>query len=322
MTAVGTAGDEFRLQWPEQADGGYDGIDGITTAMYQQAYDVLNSPLNQLKGKGMGLVKLATPGVTTVDVQKSGIEYAEAKNYQYRIEVPANITSELAAISFIEGTAGVGRSDFAVTHFPSFSYIVNPTGAGDKLVSLTGMIHGREALFARRYQGYHKAVAGIDVVLPDVTRLTTGEAALDEEVLNPKGIAVVKKELGDFILWGDRNLAKDPAWMWKHQREVMSGYELDLSENFNWIIWQLNTRTTDIKLVQSLRSYFQPEYAKEAIVGDKFEDAAQIKVDEEINTEATRQAGKLYSEVTLTIVGVVEQLVITMSKEGIFESIA
>ena len=102
------------------------------------------------------------------------------------------------------------------------------------------MIHGREARIAADNNGYHKAEAGVDAILPKILKIPTGDAILDEEQLNPVGIQVVKKVKGNFILWGDRTLHIDPTWKWKHQRELMSYYEHVLQENFDWIVFAIN----------------------------------------------------------------------------------
>ena len=109
-------------------------------------------------------MKLATPGVTSTLVQKAGLSYAEARNYQYRVEIPANIVDESGAEAYINET--IGRNDFGKTSFPSYAFVDDPLSEGLKLVTLTGVIHGREALVAKNYDGYHKVAAGIDVTLP------------------------------------------------------------------------------------------------------------------------------------------------------------
>lgn len=190
------------------------------------------------------------------------------------------------------------------------------------MVPLTGMIHGREALVARNYGGYHKAAAGIEVTLPFVLELPTGDKVLDEELLNPQGIQVIKFYAGNAIIWGDRTLSIDPAWKWKHQRELMSYYEIDLMNNFGWIIFALNNPRMMGLANAALRDYFLGEWKKEALQGSTFEEACAIKVDTEINTPATRAAGDMFAEVTLWLADTVERFTITVSKRGIFESVA
>ena len=153
-------------------------------------------------------------------------------------------------------------------------------------------------------------------------KLATGETALNEELLNPRGINVIKKKLGNFILWGDRTLHVDPTWRFKHQREIMSNYEHVLQESFDFIIFALNNPTTQATVLTSLRTFFLPEFTKGALVGDTFGDAAIIKVDSENNTPATAAAGDLFVDILLRIVDTVERLRIRIGPQGIFEAAA
>jgi hypothetical protein len=324
LTASGAPADEFMVVAPLELAGGRDGIADLADADYeQQAWDTGSSPFNQVQGKLLGLVKFACPGITATAVQKAGKAYAEAKNHQFRYEVPSATVTEQSVDEYVNDT--LGRSDFVVVSFPSYGYVAHPDGGSEgrlKLVSLTGKIHGREARIAVDYDGYHKAEAGIDATLPGVLKLPTGEAILDEEYLNPLGINVIKKKKGNFILWGDRTLWLDPGWKWKHQREQMSRYEQDLEESFDWIVFAINDPVEEKKALASLKSYFLPEWTKRALRGDTFEDAAIIKIDGENNTDATRAAGDMYADVSLRLADTVERFIIRIGKQGIFESVA
>ncbi len=324
LTVDGAATDEFMVEAPLELVGGRDGIADLTDADYQQqAWDTGSSPFNQLNGKNLGLVKLATPGITSTAVQKSGVAYADAKNHQYRYEIPEATTTENGALAYINDT--LGRSDYAVVSFPSYGDVPDPGGTLNegkrKTVSLTGMIHGREARIAADYDGYHKAQAGIDAKLPRILAIPTGDAILDEERLNPSGIAVIKKVKGNFILWGDRTLNTDPNWKWKHQRELMSYYEHVLQESFDWIVFAINDPDTEQLALVSLNDYFLPEWRKRALRGDTFQDAAIIKLDEELNTDAVRAAGNMIAEIKLRLADTIERFVIRIGKQGIFESV-
>lgn len=307
----------FRVNYPQALAGGYDGLEGLSDADYIQAFEV-GSGLDAL-GELRAFVKVATPGENAAAVQKAGIAFADRHNFQFRYEIPSTIVDEADAEEYINDT--IGRNDFAVGAFPSYGKITNPAGAGRITVPLTGMIHGREALVARNYNGYHKAAAGIDVTLPFVLELPTGEKVLDEELLNPQGIQVIKFYAGNAIIWGDRTLALDPAWKWKHQREMMSYYETDLMNNFGWIIFAINNPRMMGLANAALRDYFRAEWKKEALQGATFEEACEIKIDTEINTPGTRAAGDMFAEVTLWLADTVERFAITISKQGIFESV-
>lgn len=320
-SGISASVDEFRVQATLPMEGGRDGVADLADADFTlQLFDTSSSPFNRVFGGNFGLVKFAVPGITSTAVQKAGVAYAAAKNYQYRYEVPSNITTESAVDALVNDT--LGRSDYAVVSFPSRGFIANPDGSDRrKEISLTGMIHGREARMAADFDGHHKAQAGTDAVLPDVLDITTGDAVLNEEFLNPKGINVIKKNKGNFILWGDRTLWLNTEWKWKHQRELMSYYEHVLQESFDFIVFAINDSENDGIALVSLQSFFLPEFVKRAIRGDTFEDAAILKVDAENNTDATRADGDLFADVKLRLADTVERFNIRIGKQGIFESV-
>lgn len=324
LTTSGAPGDDFMVVAALELSGGRDGIASLADSDFeQQAWNVLTSPFNRIAGKNMGLIKFASPGVTATSVQKAGVAYAAAKNHQYRYEVPSATVTEQSADAYVNDT--LGRSDFAVIAFPSYGYVPDPEGGGEgklKLVTLTGMIHGREARIAADYEGYHKAEAGVDATLPAVLKLTTGDAILDEEFLNPLGINIIKKKSGNFVIWGDRTLWTDPNWKWKHQREQMSFYEQVLIESFDWIVFAINDPIEEKRALSSLKSFFFPEWTKRALRGNTFEDAASIKIDSENNTDLTRASGDMFADVLLRLADTVERFVIRIGKQGIFESVS
>jgi len=320
MTVDGAPGDEFLVTFRDEFSGGRDGIADLVDADYNsQAWDTTLSPFTELFGKNQGLVKFATPGVTSVAVQKAGAAWAFARNYQYRIEIPANITTETGAEDFINNQ--VGRNNYIVAAFPSFGDIADPTGgAGTRLTTLTGQIHGREAAYARDFDGYHKAAAGVDAVLPKVLSIPTADRVLDEEFLNPIGIQIIKKNKGNFVIWGDRTLFVDTEWKWKHQREQMSYYEHVLQESFDWIVFAINDPVTEKSALTALRSFFLPEFRKRALRGEDFDDAVLLKIDSENNTDLTRAQGDLFADILLRLADTVERFRIRIGKQGLFEA--
>lgn len=320
MTVNAVVGDTYRLEYKQQLANGYDGIANVLSADLEAVWDTSLSYFNQLAGQNLGLVKLAHPGETTTAVQKALIAYADAKNYVCHPDLPSNITTELAAVAHVETT--IGRSDFAVWHMPGWVYETHPTAAGLKLVPATGMIHGREARTAVDFQGYHKAATDIQHVLSQVRKLPTGDSVLNEEVLNPKGINVIKKSKGNFILWGDRIAYLDPAWKFKHQREQMSHYEHVLQENFDFIVFAINDALTRDVARSALVAYFLPEFTKRALRGDSFEDAASIKIDAENNPEIEVQAGNMNADIKLRLADTVERFIISIGKAGIFDDLS
>lgn len=321
MTANAAASDNFRVEYVQELGKGYDGIANISDVHYTSAYDPESSPLRSLRGGNLGLVKLATPGVTSSSVQKSGAELAEAQNWQYRYEVPASIVTEDAAEEFINDQ--IGRNDYAVVTWPSFAKVLSPNGNGLKLTSQTGAIHGAEARVSNDFQGYHKAAAGIDVILSNVVALPDGfeGRTLNEEFLDPIGINILKIKDGNFILWGDETVGTSGGRKFKHKREYLSHVENVFLENFDFIIFALNDEQSDKLLHSSFIQFFTPEFAKRAVRGKDLADAVQIKIDAENNTNLTRSQGDLNAELRLRIADTVKRFIITISELGVTESV-
>lgn len=326
MSTIASVGDYFMVSAALEMSLGRDGNADITDSDYeQQAWDIDNSPFNDVEGENLGLIKFATPGVTSTAVQKAGVSYAETTNHQYRYEAASTVLTENDALSLVNDT--LGRSDYAVLAWPSYGYVPDPDPIFAregrlKLISVTGMIHGREASIARDWNGYHKAEAGIDATLPRILKIPTLDRKLNEELLNPAGIAVIKKKQGNFVIWGDRTLQRDPTWKWKHQREQMSYYEHVLQESFDWIIFAINDAESDQLAATALISFFLPEFANRALRGKTFTDACIIKVDEELNTDAVRDAGNKIASVSLRLADTVERFIIKIGKQGIFTEVA
>jgi len=320
LTTLTDTTKNFVLEYKQELGGGYDGVVGIGDVDYTKHLDPSDSPFNDMFGKNVGLVKLCAAGVASTAVQKAGAFYAESRNYQWRYECPSNITTESAAEQWLNDS--VGRNDFGKFTMNSWAWVNDPNGEGLKLVPTVGMILGREALIAKNYDGYHKAGTDVNATLPAIVKLTTGNRTLNEEFLNPQGIQVIKKVKGNFVIWGDRSTAIDPAWKFAHKREYVSHQENIIRENFDWIVFAINSKraSTQQQLITAFNAHYLLEYNKGALEGDSFQKAFVLKVDDENNTLVTRAAGDLNAALRFRVVDTVERLVVTVGQLGIFES--
>ncbi len=86
-------------------------------------------------------------------------------------------------------------------------------------------------------------------------------------------------------------------------------------------MFAINDPDNDAEALTTMRLFFRPEWVKRAIRGDTLEDAAEIKIDSENNTDATRNAGDNYADVALRLADTVERFIIRIGKQGIFESV-
>lgn len=319
MLADAAFGDDFMVEYVQQLGGGHNGIASIADQDYVNGYDGSTSPLKGLRGKNLGFIKLATPGITATAVQKAGVAFGELNNWGYRYEIPASVTDEQAAEEYVNDT--IGRNDYAVVQWPSYAYVLDPVNDGLKLTTQTGAIMGREAKFAKDFQGFHKASTDTTAILSNIVKLPEGmqDKVIDEEFTNPVGLNLIKQVDGNFILWGDRSLSIDTAFKFKHHREQLSYYENVFIENYDFIIFAINDPETQNILIASFIAFFKPEFDKRAIRGTDLLDAVLIKLDEENNTDATRGDGDLHATIEPRLADTVERFIITIGKKGITE---
>ena len=326
-TDVSGGGTAFMVVGKSKLAGGRDGNAGVDDNDYVQAYDVDNSLFLQMRGKNLGLVKLACPGVTSTAVQKAGAAFVSslvAGAHQWRYDIPSNLTTEAGIENHVNKTLGKSPyGDFCVTG-PSFVYVNDTEAPGKlKLISSTGMIHGREASIAANYGGYHKAEAGVAATLPRIVKLTTGERLLNEEFLNPRGINIIKLKNGNFVLHGNKTVTSNTGWQFKHKREVMSYYINSLSENFDFTLFEFNDPDQWDVIRGALLTFFNPEYTKRALDNTyPFDEALEIKIDQENNTGFTQSLGDVHADINVRIVNSIERLRIGLSKAGVIDTSA
>lgn len=341
------AGKDYRIQWPQQMAKGYDGyLAGMTSGDFEALLDAATTPAKKLKGRGYGLVKAAAPGTAYITqgltVSQKLREMVATLNWCSKVEMPWqfhdwDVYYEEDLIDWINNDFIRGdNGDYASTHFPAFAYIRDPFADAESdarlvLVPAMGLILGNEAYVAKRYEGYHKAPAGIGVQIPQIVELPVvgrpeDPIQLDEEKLNPAGVNVLKWRNGGrtVIQWGDRTLSRNNVLKWLHKRYLLSQYGNDLQEGFDFTIFEINDPIEDADVLASLHDYFIKEYRKRAIRGDTFvggrNPAAIFKMDTDNNTDATRAQGDQIVEISLRLADTIERLRIFLGVMGVVEA--
>lgn len=217
-------GDRYLLVYPQNLTRGYDGSTHSLIPFYFTKYFDLdrNHLENATFGQNLGLIRIATPGISDVVVQKAGAAYAAGKAYEYRGEIPPNYNTAASAEAFLN--QDLGRNDFLVVAFPSYAFISSPFGAGDRLISLSGDLMGGESYRSVVNQGYFVPFAGVQAILPRVTKLPFEAFPADEAILNLAGIHTVKKIFGNVVNFGARSPAISPTYDFTHIRRTQSNY--------------------------------------------------------------------------------------------------
>lgn len=323
---VSGGGEEFMVVKYARATDGRDGHADVDDNDYIAAFDTELSRFRQINGKNLGLVKFAVPGVTSVNVQKAAAAFVESGKVgvqEMRYEIPANVTTPSSIYEFAVSLGKSAFGDFVVSA-QSYGYVPDPEAPGaEKLISLTGMIQGREASIARSVGGYHKAAAGTSATLPRLIRLATGKQPLDAEYLYPRGINTIEQRDGQFVIWGNTTFTSNTAWKALHARRTMSYYIDVLRENFDFAVFEINDQTLWGRIRSSLLGFFFGEYGKRALDNTfPFERSCVIKIDAENNTPLTLSQQEVRADITLRLVNSADHVRFSIGKAGVIDSVA
>jgi hypothetical protein len=257
-------GDLFRVSYPEYLQGGYDGDIANTIPYYWTQY--LDTDTNHLEnavyGLNLGLVRIAAPGKTDISINKEGAAYAEARSFEFRQELPVWLQSAASAEAYMNQQ--LGRSDFVSVAFPSYGYIANPSGAGKRLISLSGHIMGGESRFAQDNGGYHVIFAGRRAILSGVVSLPYEVPSSDEAIANTAGLQMIKFNRGNINVWGARCPALTSAYIFLHVRRIQSDYNRIFleAENLQELMFRPNQPEIAEEFEMILRNFVRNEYKK------------------------------------------------------------
>ncbi len=280
LTRVAQQGDRFLVVYPTELAGGYDGDTATLIPFHFTKYaDIDRNHLeNAVFGRNQGLIRMATPGISDISTQQQFARYASAKAYEYRCEIPSTFTSASAAESFVINS--IGRDDFITVAFPSYGFISNPLGAGERMITLSGEIMGGESRKANQVQGYHAPFAGISAFLSRITRLPYESSPSDEAILNLAGIQPIKYLDGRAVVFGARSPSLSPTYDFTHIRRIQSNYVRIFLEARTMLemIFSPNQPELVDQIVMLLNNFARREYRKGVMTNYlSFDQAVQIQ---------------------------------------------
>lgn len=326
LRIVTSEGKFFMVGFPEPLKGGYDGDTANLLPWYFSKY--LDADLNHIEnavyGKNQGLVRIATPGVSMVSIQKSGKEYATTRSFEFRCEIPITYDSAASAEAFVDQQ--LGRSDFMTVAAPSYGYVASPFGPGKRLVTLTGHIMGGESRFSVDALGYHVPFAGRRAILPNVLALPFSIPRDEEGIANTAGIQMIKADQGNFIVWGARLPSVSNTYQFIHVRRSQSNYNRTFIEAsaFQGFLFQPNQPSLNQEVRMILENFTRREYRKGVISNHlSFDQAVEIQTGSRGNDVVTDTSttdeiveilnGVLRVGLKVAFTGIVERMIVETS---------
>ena len=206
------------------------------------------------------------------------------------------------------------NSSYGALYYP-WVYINDPLTGKKKLIPPSGSIVGTYA-YVDSSRGVHKAPAGttdgyLDTVVGVEKIITKGE----QELLNPIGINVIRSLPEGICIWGARTLSSDSEWRYINIRRLMMYIEESVDQGSQWVVFEPNESSLWGKVKRNLSAFLTRVWRDGALYGSTPEEAFFVKVDEENNPPAVRDAGQLIIEVGVAPVKPAEFVIIKVSQK-------
>ncbi|WP_313563528.1 phage tail sheath family protein [Ruminiclostridium cellobioparum] len=206
------------------------------------------------------------------------------------------------------------NSSYGALYYP-WVYINDPLTGKKKLIPPSGSIVGTYA-YVDSSRGVHKAPAGttdgyLDTVVGVEKIITKGE----QELLNPIGINVIRSLPEGICIWGARTLSSDSEWRYINIRRLMMYIEESVDKGSQWVVFEPNEPSLWGKVKRNLSAFLTRVWRDGALYGSTPEEAFFVKVDEENNPPAVRDAGQLVIEVGVAPVKPAEFVIIKVSQK-------
>jgi phage tail sheath protein FI len=162
-------------------------------------------------------------------------------------------------------------------------------------------------------RGVHKAPANeipLGVLEPAI-QITKGE----QDLLNPRGVNCIRSFVGRGVrIWGARTLSSDGAWRYINVRRLFNFIEKSLERGTQWTVFEPNDANLWAKIRRDVSSFLWARWREGMLFGAAESEAFYVKCDASINTQATRDEGRLYIEIGIAPVKPAEFVIFQISQ--------
>jgi hypothetical protein len=249
-------------------------------------------------------------------VQAALVAHCEARGDRIAVLDPPFAASRDNAESLRDVMAWRSRFDtaHAALYFP-WVRAFEPRGTATmRDIPPSGHVVGRYAFHDLR-SGVHRAPANAELAwIQDVTA-AAGFGA--EELLNDLSVNVIRHDPGRAIrIMGARTLSSDPAARHVNIRRLILMIRRAVDLLTQWVVFEPNNRDTRTRLAAVLENFLAGLFARGAFAGATAESAFFVRCDEQNNTAADRDAGRLLAEIGVAPAHPLEFVVMRVGRQG------
>jgi phage tail sheath protein FI len=189
----------------------------------------------------------------------------------------------------IQSTVG-RQSKYGAIYYPWIK-VYDPLTRQPKAIPPGGHIAG---IYARSdtERGVHKAPA--NEVVKGALDLKFNTTRGEQEILNPRGINVIRKFSGRGIrVWGARNIVLDPLWKYINVRRLFIYIEESIEEGTQWVVFEPNNEKLWARVRATITQFLTGVWRDGALMGTKPEEAFFVKCDRGTMTQDDIDNGRL-----------------------------
>lgn len=257
---------------------------------------------------------IAAPGFPHVEVYQALINQATRTGDRFALLDPPPQTSVEDDINKLTKTAdqsGVrpGDSQYAAFYYPRIMVSKQPPDDKEKTIAVTPIGH-IAGVYARvdGARGVHKAPANERIfgALGVEHVLTNG----DQNVLNEKGVNVLRLFSGNVVIWGARTLDVGSNYKYINVRRLVSYIEESLQQGLRWAVFEPNNLALRQQITRAIRGFLNGVWRDGALFGETPNEAYYVRFPEMSNRDEDRADGILTVQIGLRVTPPAEFIVI------------
>ena len=230
---------------------------------------------------------MAVPGITSLNVQLSLVSHCENLASRFAVlDMPINNKSVTDVLKYKDSF----DSDYCAIYHP-WLRVFDPLDKRDIFIPPSGSVLG---IYARsdNSRGVHKAPA--NEVLANCTGLSVNYSVGEQDLLNPKGVNLIRKFPGAGIrVWGARTASSKPLWKYVNVRRLFIYLEESIKNNTNWVVFEPNDAGLWSRVKRTIELFLEGVWRSGGLVGGSPSDAFFVDIGPNTMTKDDIDLGRL-----------------------------
>lgn len=230
---------------------------------------------------------MAVPGIVSQNVELSLVSHCETLSNRFAVlDIPKTTKSTSDILKFREAF----DSDYCALYHPWIK-VFDPLDKKDIFIPPSGSVLG---VYARsdNSRGVHKAPA--NEVIANCTGLYVNYSVGEQDLLNPKGVNLIRKFPGSGIrVWGARTASSKPLWKYINVRRLFIYLEESIKNNTNWVVFEPNDAGLWSRVKRTIELFLEGVWRSGALIGASPSDAYFVDIGPNTMTKDDIDQGKL-----------------------------